>query len=90
MAYCLNVDIVDEDDSIHLTHHFWGQSEQEVRGYYKAHQEDCDYLSDAVLDGRVIEELKAVPDDALPQVEEESEADGEEEDQDEDGEDVDS
>ena len=80
MAYCLNVDIVDEDGSIHLTHHFWGETEEEVRGYYRAHQDDCEYLDDAILDDRVVEELKQIPEDQLPQVETE--------DEDEDGDDV--
>lgn len=93
MAYVLNVDIVDEDGSIHVTHHFWGQTEEEVRGYYEEHQDDCDYLSDAVEDDRAIEELKLIPDADLPQPEEEEapEVEGEPAPEEEaDGDDVDS
>lgn len=74
MAYKLEVDVIDRDGTIKVTHTFWGQTEEEVRENLREHQADCAYFGAAVRDDRIIEDLEEIDDDELP------EADGDDED----------
>jgi hypothetical protein len=81
MATKITVDVVDPvDETIKVSHIFWGKSEREARTYYTEHLASCDYFAAAAEDGRLSEEVEEIDDDELPEVEDaEDEADEEEE-----------
>ena len=69
-AYKLEIDIIDAgDDTIKVTHIFWGTTEQEVETYKREHLASCDYFRSAEKEHRVIEELEEIDEDELPEVE---------------------
>jgi hypothetical protein len=70
MATKITVDVVDPgDDTIKVSHIFWGKTEREARTYYTEHLASCDYFAAAAEDGRLIEEVEEIDDDELPEVE---------------------
>jgi len=67
MGFCLEVHIVDPgDDTIKVTHCFWGTTKREARTYYREHLASCEYFRPAEKDGRVIEDLQQVDEDEMP------------------------
>ena len=67
MGYLLEVHIVDAgDDTIKVTHQFWGLSERECRTYFREHLASCEYFRAAEKEGRVIEELDEVDEEDMP------------------------
>jgi len=67
MAYALEVLIIDEGDgTIKVGHTFYGETEREVRTYFREHQQSCEYFAAAVKAGRALEELEEIDDDELP------------------------
>jgi hypothetical protein len=67
MAYVLEVHIVDPgDNTIKVTHQFWGLTERECRTYFREHLASCEYFRAAKSEGRVIEELDQVDEDDMP------------------------
>ena len=67
MAFELQVFIVDAgDETIKVGHTFYGETEKEVRTYFREHQGSCEYFAAAVKDGRVLEELEEIDDEDLP------------------------
>jgi hypothetical protein len=67
MAYILEILIIDGgDETIKVGHQFYGQTEAEVRTYYREHLHSCEYFKSAVKEGRVIEDLEEVDDCDLP------------------------
>ena len=67
MAYALEVAIIDAGDgTIKVSHTFWGETEREVRTYFREHQQSCEYFASAVKEGRTIEDLEEIDDDDLP------------------------
>jgi len=70
MAYKITVDVVDPvDETIKVSHIFWGKSEREARTYYTEHLASCEYFAAAAEEGRLIEEVEEIDDDELPEVE---------------------
>lgn len=79
MAFALHVDIVDPgDETIKVTHTFWGHTEKEARVNYTHHAEACEYFRAAIDDDRALEGLEEIPESELPEVEVEDEEDEEE------------
>ncbi len=82
MAIKITVDVVDPgDETIKVSHIFWGKTEREARTYYTEHLESCDYFAAAAEAGNLIEEVEEIGDDELPEAddaeeEEEQEAEG--------------
>jgi hypothetical protein len=71
MAYLLEVHIIDSgDNTIKVTHQFWGLTETECETYFREHLASCEYFRDAQKDGRVIESLEQVDESELPDPEE--------------------
>ena len=67
MPYCLEVHIVDPgDNTIKVTHCFWGIAEREARTYYREHLASCEYFRSAEKEGRVIEDLIQVDEEEMP------------------------
>jgi hypothetical protein len=67
MAYVLEVHIVDAgDNTIKVSHMFWGLTVAEVREYFREHLASCEYFRAAHKEGRVIQELEEIDDDELP------------------------
>jgi hypothetical protein len=67
MACCLEVHIVDPgDNTIKVTHQFWGVTERECRTYYREHLGSCEYFRAAEKDGNVIEDLVPVDEEDMP------------------------
>jgi hypothetical protein len=76
MAKVLEVHIIDPgDNTIKVTHQFWGVSEREVRTYFREHLASCEYFRSAQQEGRVIEELDDVDEDEIPDPEDFEEED---------------
>jgi len=74
MACALHVDVIDPgDQTIKVTHTFWGLTEKESREYLREHQGHCEYFAAAVRDGRTIEETEEIDDDELPEVDDDEE-----------------
>ncbi len=70
MAIKITVDVVDPgDETIKVSHIFWGKDEAEARTYFTEHLASCDYFAAAAEDGRLIEEIEEIDDDELPEVE---------------------
>lgn len=70
MAIKITVDVVDPgDETIKVSHIFWGKSEHEARTYFTEHLASCEYFAAAAEDGRLIEEVEEIDDDELPEVE---------------------
>ena len=79
MAFKITVDVVDPvDETIKVSHVFWGKSEREARTYYTEHLASCEYFAAAAEAGNLIEEIEEIDNDELPEVED-AEADEEEE-----------
>jgi hypothetical protein len=71
MPWKLEIDIVDAgDNTIKVTHTFWGVTAEECETYKREHLASCDYFKSAELDGRTIEELEEIDDDELPEADE--------------------
>jgi len=67
MACVIEVHIVDPgDNTIKVTHQFWGVNEKEARTYYREHLSSCEYFRAAENEGRVIEEVNQIDADELP------------------------
>lgn len=82
MAYELEVLIIDAGDgTIKVSHSFFGETEEEVRTYYREHMQSCEYFKAAVSEGRAIEELEEIEDDELPDPDDYLEYDDEEDDE---------
>ena len=87
MACVLEIHIVDAgDNTIKVTHQFWGLTEREARTYYREHLSSCEYFRAAEKDGRLFEEVEAVDEEPLP-IPEDFEEDDEYEEEEEDGDD---
>jgi pyrroloquinoline quinone (PQQ) biosynthesis protein C len=70
VAFALEVAIVDAgDQTIKVVHTFYGETEREVRTYFREHQQSCEYFAAAVKDGRALQELEEIDDDELPEPE---------------------
>jgi pyruvate/2-oxoacid:ferredoxin oxidoreductase alpha subunit len=70
VAFKITVDIVDPaDETIKVSHIFWGETEAEARTYYTEHLASCEYFQAAAAEDRVIEEIEEIDDDELPEVE---------------------
>lgn len=71
MAFLLEIHIVDKgDNTIKVTHQFWGVSEREVETYKREHLGSCEYFRAAEREGRTIETLEVVDAEDLPDPEE--------------------
>ena len=80
MAFALEVLIIDKgDETIKVSHTFYGLTEREVRTYYREHLSSCEYFQAAAKEGRTIEELEEISDEDLPDPEDYSDFDEEEE-----------
>jgi hypothetical protein len=67
MAVALKVHIVDPgDNTIKVTHIFWGLNEREAETYKREHLGSCEYFRAAEKDGNTIEELERVDQSELP------------------------
>lgn len=67
LAYLLEVHIIDAgDDTIKVTHQFWGLTEKECCTYYREHLSSCEYFRAAKKEGRVIEELEQIDVSEMP------------------------
>lgn len=74
MAFALHIDIVDPgDNTIKVSHTFWGLTQKEVMTYKREHLGSCEYFRSAEQEGRIIEDLEEVDEDDLPEVDEEEE-----------------
>ena len=70
MAYALYIDIVDPgDQTIKVSHTFWGLTKNEVYTYKREHLGSCEYFRSAEQEGRTIEDLEEISADDLPEVE---------------------
>lgn len=56
MACCITVHIVDNGE-IRVSHDFWGETEEEARGYLENHLASCEYFKSNWNAGTVIEEI---------------------------------
>ncbi len=71
MAFALHIDIVDPgDDTIKVSHTFWGLTQAEVYTYKREHLASCEYFQSAEQEGRTIEDLEEISADDLPDTEE--------------------
>jgi hypothetical protein len=71
MAWKIEIDIIDGgEETIKVTHIFWGTSLQEAETYKREHTHSCEYFKAALQEGRVIEEIEEIDDDELPELEE--------------------
>jgi hypothetical protein len=67
MAFLLEVHIIDPgDDTIKVTHQFWGLTEREVLTYKREHLSSCEYFREAEKAGNTIEELEEIDEEELP------------------------
>jgi len=67
MAFALEVMIIDAgDDTIKVSHTFYGTTRREVETYKREHEASCEYFRAAVQQGRTIEDLEEIDDDELP------------------------
>lgn len=67
MAYLLEVHIVDAgDDTIKVSHQFWGLTQEECETYKREHLESCEYFRAAEKAGNTIECLEQVNESELP------------------------
>lgn len=70
MAFALHIDIVDPgDNTIKVSHTFWGLTRREAETYKREHLGSCEYFRAAEQEGRTVEELEEIDDDELPEVE---------------------
>lgn len=73
MAYALYVDVVPEGGGrISVTHVFYGETEEEARENFEAHAKGCRFLTPAIEQGRIEEELEEIDEDDWPDYEAES------------------
>jgi hypothetical protein len=74
MAFALYVDIVPEGGGpVSVTHVFWGDTEEECRATFESHAKGCEFLTPAIAEGRIEEEIEEVDDDERPEYDEETE-----------------
>jgi hypothetical protein len=70
LAYLLEVHVIDPgDNTIKVTHQFWGVTQAECRDYFREHKANCEYFAAAVTEKRVIEEMQQVDESELPEPE---------------------
>lgn len=70
MAFALYIDIVDPgDNTIKVSHTFWGVTKGEVFTYKREHLGSCEYFRAAEQEGRTIEDLEEIDESDLPEVE---------------------
>jgi hypothetical protein len=68
MIFALTVDLIDKTDGeIHVSHTFWGETEEECRQTMAKHAEACDIFGPALAEGRVMETLDELEDDEWPE-----------------------
>ena len=71
MAFLLTVHIVDPgDDTIKVSHNFWGFSVRECETYKREHLASCEYFRAAEKEGRTIEELDEIEASEMPDADE--------------------
>jgi hypothetical protein len=71
MAYALYVDVVPEGGGrISVTHIFYGETELEARENFAAHAKGCKFLTPAIEEDRIEEELERIPEDDWPDYDE--------------------
>jgi hypothetical protein len=83
MAHKIVVDIIDPaDGEIKVTHTFWSKKGQNAREaeatarlHYTHHLAACEYFLEATENGMVIEEEFAIPDEEIPEAEEDEDLD---------------
>lgn len=74
MAFALHIDIIDGgDETIKVSHTFWGLTRGEVLTYKREHLGSCEYFRSAEQEGRTIEDLEEIDESDLPEVELEEE-----------------
>lgn len=67
MAFCLEVHVVDPgDNTIKVTHCFWGMTEREAQTYKREHLGSCEYFRAAEQGGNTIEDMSEVDEDEMP------------------------
>lgn len=70
MAFALEIQIIDGgDNTIKVSHTFWGLTKREVETYKREHLSSCEYFRSAENDGRTIESLEEIDDEELPEPE---------------------
>ncbi len=83
MAYALYVDVIPEGGGkISVQHVFYGETEEECDENWKAHAAGCKFLTAAIAEGRIGEEIEPLDDDEWPEYEDpatETEEDDDEE-----------
>ncbi len=83
MAFMLTIDVVPpEGGRVHVSHTFYGETEKEAREAFKAHAAGCEFLTAAIAEDRVEEELDRIDADEWPSYENEGEDPDEEDDPD--------
>lgn len=74
MPYELMVDVVPpEGGRVFVTHIFRGKTEADAREVFQQHAAKCEFLTPAIAEGRVEEELIRIKDDEWPSYEDDVE-----------------
>jgi hypothetical protein len=88
MVYMLTIDVVPpEGGRVAVTHTFYGKTEKEAREAFAAHAAGCEFLTPAIAEDRVEEELDTIEDGEWPSyenVDDDAPPDDEEEDEEDD------
>lgn len=70
MVYMLTIDVVPpEGGKVVVSHTFYGKTEAEARANFAAHAAGCEFLTPAIAEGRIEEELDEIEDDEQPSYE---------------------
>ena len=86
MVYMLTIDVVPpEGGKVVVSHTFYGKTEAEARANFAAHAAGCEFLTPAIAEDRIEEELDEIEDDEQPSYENVDDDDPED-DEDEEGE----
>jgi hypothetical protein len=87
MAIELIVDVVPpEGGKVFVTHIFRGETEAEAREVYAQHAKGCEFLTPAIEEDRVEEEVQKISDDEWPAYEDDPGPDDEDEEEEGDAE----
>lgn len=67
MSFALYIDVIPEGGGrVSVTHIFWGETEEECRENFAAHAKGCNFLTPAIAEDRIGEELERVKPDEWP------------------------
>lgn len=79
MAFALTVDVIPEGGGrISVQHVFYGETEKECQENFEAHAKGCEFLTPAIKEDRVSEEIEEIDEDEWPEYADPAEEDDEE------------